>query len=359
MPIRELRYLLAYLVPLSMAAGLAWRGPWSWLTPAFVFGLVPVLEEVLLPRPRPEPQVPAVTHSSARLNRFFDALLYLNVPLLYGLLGWYLITVARVPLTTHELVGLTLAQGICCGAMGINVAHELGHRPGRLPQVLAQLLLLASLYLHFFIEHNRGHHRHVATPHDPATARRGEALYAFILRSMGGGWWSAWQLEAARLRKLGHVQWHPWHNQMLRFQLLQVLALLTVGALLGIKAALAYLAVGILGGTLLEIINYVEHYGLLRREVRPGVYERVQPHHSWNAEQPLGRVLLYELTRHSDHHYLASRPFQQLRYQPSGPQMPAGYPAMMLLATLPPLWFRVMHARLTQAQQAAAQLASD
>ncbi|UYZ57544.1 alkane 1-monooxygenase [Hymenobacter latericus] len=340
---RDLRYFLAYTVPVCAALGLLWHGAWAWLTPLVVFGAVPLLEQLVLPRPKPQPEEPAT--ASAAYAWVFDGLLYLNVPLQYGLLGWYLHTLSTQPLNPAELAGLTASQGICCGVLGINVAHELGHRANRLEQLLAQALLLSSLYLHFFIEHNRGHHRHVGTPLDPATARFGESLYPFVLRSMWGGWRSAWHLEATRLQRAGQAVWHPWHNQMLRFQLLQVLAVLAVGAGLGWQAALGFVVVAFLGGALLEAVNYVEHYGLQRREVRPGVYERVQPHHSWNAEQPLGRILLYELTRHSDHHYLASRPYHALRYQPTSPQMPAGYPAMLLLALVPPLWHHVMDAR--------------
>lgn len=346
LPLRDLRYLLAYLVPACAAAGLLWRGPWAWLTPAFVFGLVPLLEELVLPRPRPVSAPEAA--GPPRYAGLFDGLLYLNVPLQYGLLGWFLLTVHRGGLSVAETLGLIASQGICCGVLGINVAHELGHRASRRAQGLAQVLLLSSLYLHFFIEHNRGHHRHVATPLDPATARRGENLYPFVLRSMAGGWRSAWQLEAQRRRQSGRPVWHPWHNQMLRFQLLQLLVLAGMALLLSTRVAAAFAAAALLGGALLEAVNYVEHYGLLRREVRPGVYERVQPRHSWNAEQPLGRILLYELTRHSDHHYLASRPYQALRYQPDSPQMPAGYPAMLLLAALPPLWHRVMNPQLNR-----------
>lgn len=345
LPLRDLRYVLAYLVPLCAALGLLWRGSWTWLTPVFVFGLVPLLEELVLPRPQPAPGEAAAS-GPASYQWLFDALLYLNVPLQFGLLGCFLVSINNTALSITEVIGLIISQGICCGVLGINVAHELGHRANRREQLLAQALLLSSLYLHFFIEHNRGHHRHVATPLDPATARRGENLYGFVLRSMAGGWRSAWHLEATRLHKAGRPVWHPWHNQMLRFQLLQAAAVLAVGLVLGARAAAAYTAVAFLGGALLEAVNYVEHYGLLRREVRPGVYERVQPHHSWNAEQPLGRILLYELTRHSDHHYLASRPYHALRFQPSSPQMPAGYPAMLLLAAVPPLWHRIMNARL-------------
>ncbi|TGE17553.1 alkane 1-monooxygenase [Hymenobacter elongatus] len=343
MQFHDLRYILAYLVPACAAAGLALRGPWAWLTPAFVFGLVPLLE-LWSAAHRAGPGAPATAGRAHHL--FFDTLLYGNVPLHLSLVGGLMWVTTHTALTHWETAGLVFSLGICCGALGINVAHELGHRPRRYEQLLAQTLLLSTLYLHFFIEHNRGHHRHVATPHDPATARLHEPFWHFLPRAVWGEYRSAWQLEHERLRR----QQRPavsWANQMLQFQLAQGALVLAVGLVAGPTALLAWLGAAAIGVLLFQLVNYVEHYGLLRqRNATTGVYERVQPQHSWNSEHALGRILLYELTRHSDHHYLASRPYHTLRYQPASPQMPTGYPGMMLLATLPPLWFRTMNPRL-------------
>ena len=256
---------------------------------------------------------------------------------------------AHVTLTGWEMAGLVFSFGICCGSLGINVAHELGHRPRRYEQLLAQTLLLSTLYLHFFIEHNRGHHRHVATPLDPATARLYEPFWQFMPRAVWGEYRSAWHLEQERLTRQQRSAW-SWQNLMLRFQVAQVALILVVGLVFGPKALLAWLGAAAAGVVLFQLVNYVEHYGLLRRRTEKGNYERVQPHHSWNSEHAMGRILLYELTRHSDHHYLASRPYHTLRFQPASPQMPTGYPGMMLLAAFPPLWFRVMNPRVPVAE---------
>jgi len=350
MNFQDLRYCLAYLVPACAAAGLALRGPWAWLTPLFVFGFVPLFE-LLAPPPPPRPDEPA-TAGAAR-HPFFDALLYLNVPLQLGLLGWFLWVMTHVSLTGAETAGLVFSVGICCGALGINVAHELGHRPRRYEQLLAQTLLLSTLYLHFFIEHNRGHHRHVATPLDPATARLHEPFWRFMPRAVWGEYCSAWRLEHERLARQQLPAW-SWQNQMLQFQVVQVALMLVVSLIFGPKALLAWMGAAAVGMVLFQLVNYVEHYGLLRRRTEKGNYERVQPHHSWNSEHAMGRILLYELTRHSDHHYLASRPYHTLRFQPASPQMPTGYPGMMLLAALPPVWFRVMNPRVPSGEAVEA-----
>lgn len=336
----ELRYLGAYTVPLTAAVGLWQGGAWTWLTPLYVFGLVPLLE--LRRPPQAPPELP--NEDSRRKQQLFSWLLYLNVPLQYGLLALFLYIITSRPHAPLEAAGLVFSFGICCGALGINVAHELGHRSRTYEQLLAQALLLSTLYLHFFIEHNRGHHRHVATPLDPATARLHEPFWRFLPRAVAGEFRSAWHLEQERLSRQHLPAW-SWHNQMLRFQVYQGLLVLAIGLAFGWLGLLAWLGAAAVGVVLFQLVNYVEHYGLLRARTASGAYERVQPHHSWNSEHALGRILLYELTRHSDHHYQASRPYQLLRYQPHSPQMPTGYPGMMLLAAVPPLWFRVMDAK--------------
>ena len=338
---RDLRYLLAYTLPLTAALGLWLGGAWTWLTLVYAFGLVPLLEW-LRPPARSVPGVAAATET--KRHAFFDGLLYLNVPLQYGLLAYFLYCVSSRGFSPVETAGAIFSVGICCGALGINVAHELGHRSRGWEQRLAQALLLSTWYAHFFIEHNRGHHRHVATPLDPVTARLHEGFWRFLPRAVLGEYRSAWRLEAERLRRQGQPWWSL-ENQMLQFQAVQLVLAGAVGAAFGGAGLLAWLGAAAVGYMLFQLVNYVEHYGLLRRQTAPGQYERVQPHHSWNSEHSVGRILLYELTRHSDHHYQAARPYQTLRFQPASPQMPTGYPGMMLLATVPPLWFRVMNKR--------------
>ncbi|MEM9917564.1 MAG: alkane 1-monooxygenase [Bacteroidota bacterium] len=341
---KDLKYLLAYLLPLSAGLGIAWGGVWS--PGAFYVGFVIIpLLELFLPKstdnhpPEEEPQ------KSKRL--FFDVLLYLNVPILYGLLWFYFETAFSGLKSGWEIAGMTASMGVLIGSIGINVAHELGHRKHWFDQTMGYLLLLPALYMHFTIEHNFGHHKNVATDKDPASARYGENIYAFWLRSVSGVYMNAWKIEARQLTQRGKAVVSI-HNQMIFFQLLQLAWLLTIGlyyswAIMGLAITAA-----IVGFLQLETVNYIEHYGLRRKQLPNGRYEKVLPIHSWNSDHELGRIFLYELTRHSDHHYKASRKYQVLRHFDESPQLPLGYPGSIILSLVPPLWFRLMNARVPQ-----------
>jgi len=338
---RDLKYLLAYLLPLAGYLGLYFGGIWSFGSIYVAFVALPLLELVLpgtvenhLPAEEPE--------RGAR--PLFDYLLYLNLPILAGAIVYLLHVVSTRDLATYELTGMILNVGLLIGTIGINVGHELGHRSNKREQWTAQALLMFGLYMHFFIEHNRGHHRHVATPLDPATSRKGQTIYAFWLRSTALSWWDAWKLEAERLGK-NQVSPLSLRNQMLQFQLIQLAYLTAVFFAFGFTGLWVAVATAVFGFLMLETVNYIEHYGLLRRRNEAGRYEPVLPIHSWNSNHELGRIFLYELTRHSDHHYRASRKYQILRAHEESPQLPAGYPACMLLALVPPLWFGVMDGR--------------
>lgn len=332
-----------WLLPPSFAAMLV-GGPLVWLVPVVTFGILPVVDQLS----RGTHHNPADDEAAARLaDGRFDALLIAVVPAQVALLLLFLTQVSRGALTGADLVGATATMGIACGVYGINVAHELGHRTSRTHQRLAQVLLLTSLYLHFFVEHNRGHHRRVATPDDPASARRGETVYAFWLRSIPGSWRHAWQLENDRVQRAGQPWW-SWDNQMVRFTTVEVTAVAVVGFAFGPWALLHGLAAAALGALLLETVNYLEHYGLTRNLIEHGVYERVRPAHSWTSDRPAGRAFLFDLTRHADHHAHAARPFSVLRHFDEAPELPMGYPAMILLALVPPLFFAVMDPALDQ-----------
>lgn len=339
---KDLKYLLAYLMPASALLALTWQGLSSWATVILAFLIIPVTELFL---PFSTANVPDHAEENRSGRPFFDWLLYLNAPLLFGIVGWYLYIITHQSLSIPELLGLTLGTGIIVGANGINVAHELGHRSNPLEQGLSKWMLLPALYQHFFIEHNRGHHKNVATDKDPASARRGEHVYEFWLRSITGSWRSAWALESERLEKKGIPVWSR-HNDMLKFAVYQSAWLAGILFLLGWKGLLGAVFVGLIGILLLETINYVEHYGLRRRMLAPGRPEPVSPVHSWNSDHELGRIFLYELTRHSDHHYKSTRKYQVLRHMDESPQLPFGYPASVLLALLPPAWFSVMNPKL-------------
>jgi alkane 1-monooxygenase len=206
-------------------------------------------------------------------------------------------------------------------------------------------LLLTSLYMHFYIEHNRGHHKNVSTELDPSSARKGEMLYTFWIRTVIFSYLSAWHLENQRLIDKNKSRFSL-QNEMLIFQIIQLVFLAAIGAHFGFIVLLYFICAAIGGFLLLETVNYIEHYGLVRNKKNNG-FERVLPIHSWNSNHPVGRMVLFELSRHSDHHFIASRKYQILRHLDESPQMPTGYPGMMLLALLPPLWFKIMDKRIS------------
>lgn len=339
MNIKDAKYLLAYLVPASAVVALTFQGAWAWLTVVFVFGVIPLLELVA---PVSTENHPTEIESDRANSRIFDWLLYLNAPLVYGIVGRYLFVVSFTHPDTSVAIGLTLATGIVVGACGINVAHELGHRNDAFSQHLSKLLLLPALYQHFFIEHNLGHHKNVATDLDPASARKNEILFVFWWRSVTGSWRSAWQLESERLNRIDRPIWSL-NNRMIRFISYQTLWLSTIYVIFGLKGVAGAVAIAVVGFLLLETVNYLEHYGLRRRKLDSGHFEPVSPRHSWNSDHEVGRILLYELTRHSDHHYKSTRKYQVLRHLPESPQLPFGYPTSVLLAFVPPLWFAIMN----------------
>lgn len=331
-------------MPLLVFGSLYAGGYWPFNVVCFTFVLLPLLELVL---PMSTANMTKLEEAVSREDSFYDGLLYLIVPLQYGLLFYFLWIVTERTMNPVELIGCILAFGIACGAFGINVAHELGHRKTWYEQWMSKALLLTSLNTHFFIEHNRGHHLHVSTHEDPASARRGEWLYFFWFRSMIGEWINAWKLEFSRLKKEGKHPLH-WSNAMAQYQIIQVILCSGIAWYFGLWTMVYFIIAAIIGILLLETIQYIEHYGLRRARNKHGSYEKTRPVHSWNSNHPLGRILLFELTRHSDHHYIPSRKYQILRHFDESPQLPAGYPGSMLLSLFPPLFFWVMHPKIDQ-----------
>jgi alkane 1-monooxygenase len=240
------------------------------------------------------------------------------------------------------LIGATLSLGISNGGIGFTVAHELIHRSSKFEQSLGRALLLTTFYMHFAIEHVYGHHKHVGTEEDAATARKGETFYRFLVRSVPDQYRSAWEIERKRLKKKKKGFW-SFSNEMLGFQVTQLAWLATIFWLMGPVVALLYIVSCVLAFSLLEAVNYLEHYGLEREKDERDRYQKVDHHHSWNSDHVVSRMFLFELSRHSDHHMVASRHYQVLRSLDDSPQLPTGYPGMILLAVIPPLWFRVMN----------------
>lgn len=340
---KRYRWLLGALVPavaLAMMAVflLAHRGWALWLLVGLVYGVVPVCDAVF-GEDRFNPPQQAVKRLER--DRFYTHALYAFVVLQWVATALGVWLAAQPDLAWHERLGLMLNVGIVNG-LGINVAHELGHKKARMDNWMARISLLPTCYGHTRVEHNRGHHYMVATPEDPVSARFGESFWAFLPRTLIGTLRSAWRLEARRLSRRGLPAWHA-GNEVVQAHAATLLMLIAVWVLLGAWALLFMLVQAALAIGLLELVNYVEHYGLLRRKGPDGAYERCQPEHSWNSNCVVSNLLLFHLQRHSDHHAHPVRPYQVLRHFDSSPQLPTGYAGMVMLACFPRWWFAVMN----------------
>ena len=337
-----MKYLLAYSIPIVGVLGIYYGGYWSYSALLFAFVLIPLLE-LLLPK-NTRNYSPVQVEKRLR-NKFFDLLLYLNVPIVYGALVFSLYKITHYNLPLYEIAGMTLSLGVILGANGINVAHELGHRKNWWERILGKTLLIPSHYTHFYIEHNHGHHLNVGTSADPSTAKYNQNLFSFWGQSVFGTYQKAWEIQV----NLNDIESRPilsWKNDMFWFAIIQMSYLIAVQIYFGLLGVLLALFAGIIGFLLLETINYIEHYGLRRNSLISGRPERVSEKHSWNSNHILGRIILYELTRHSDHHFKSQKKYQVLENHDTSPQLPFGYPTCMVLAFFPPLWFAVMNKRI-------------
>jgi alkane 1-monooxygenase len=339
--------VLKYFLPLTFF-GLTYlafhsQGILTYAPALFGFGVMPLLELLL---PNQLANHADDEESILKENKLYDYVLYFFSMLQMASLVYFFYVMHTTSTDAISFVGKSISMGVLCGLFGINLSHELGHRKEKFAQTLAKLALSTSLYYHFIIEHNKGHHKHFSTPHDPASARFNESIYTFYVRAVKGVYLGAWHIANDECNKKTGKNLH-WKNEMIQAHVLQG-ALLLIAAMLGWQVLLAFLIAATIGFLLLESVDYIQHYGLVRKQTSDTQFERGMPHHSWDSHHPIGRLMLFELTRHSDHHYMASRKYQILKSHATAPQMPTGYPGTILLALVPPLWFRVMNGRVPQ-----------
>ncbi|MGN2637145.1 alkane 1-monooxygenase [Nocardia takedensis] len=311
-----------------------------WIGPIIVFVLIPVLDLVIgddgsTPRER--------DYEALSRDRYYRWCTYCFLPLQITGLFIACHLWADPALDLADKLGLAVTMGVVSG-IGINAAHELGHRAEHLERWLAKIALAQSAYGHFFVEHNRGHHVRVATPEDPASARFGESLWEFLPRSARGGLRSAVILERERLARKGK-RWLGPHNQIMQAWAMSAALFAALIAAFGPAIVPFLIAQAVIGIALLETVNYIEHYGLLRKRRPDGRFERCSPRDSWNSDRLVTNVFLFHLQRHSDHHAHPGRRYQTLRSCEQAPQLPAGYATMVLVAAVPPLWRAVMDHR--------------
>ncbi|RAY16289.1 alkane 1-monooxygenase [Actinomadura craniellae] len=351
-------WLLGLAVPLSpfVGWGLVEATGWGvfWFSGLVLLGVVTPLLDMVLGKDSANPPESVLTWLENQ--RYYRWCVYLYLPLQYGglvLAAWMW---SRGDVAAWEKIGILLTIAVV-GGIGINAAHELGHKKESVERWLSKVALAQTAYGHFYIEHNRGHHVRVATPEDPASARLGESFYRFWPRTVWGGLKSAWRLERARLARTGRGPWTPRNDVLNSWAMTAVL----FGVLTGVFGAgiVPYLLVqAVLGFTMLEVVNYLEHYGLLRQRTPAGRYERCAPRHSWNSDDIASNIALYHLQRHSDHHANPTRRYQALRHCEEAPELPSGYALMTRLALIPPIWRRVMDKRVIRHYGGDASLAN-
>ncbi|MGR3810602.1 alkane 1-monooxygenase [Jiulongibacter sp. NS-SX5] len=350
---KKIGFVFSFSIPVLILAGFYLPDqPITFLSAPFSYFVIPLVDYLI---GKDQNNVIKDEFDGLIQNKYFDFLVYSHVYLQFFLLGWGLYVLSNYQLTNLQIHGIIVSQAIYSSTI-INVAHELGHRPGKWARLHARLALITVFYHHFTIEHNRGHHVRVATPEDPATSRKNETVYAFWFRSITGTFKSAWEIQADLLRKKNIKVWSFRNPMLVGFLATPILFAIVLGAIYHVKGTilngpLQFLVIqAIVAVLLLEAVNYIEHYGMLRKKLPNGRYEKVNPLHSWNANHFFSNLILFNLQRHSDHHAYASRPYQVLRHFEASPQMPFGYPLMIIMSTIPPLWFAVMNRRLEQWQ---------
>jgi alkane 1-monooxygenase len=315
---------------------------WAWFPIIFIFGIIPILDYIVgkdPSNPDEETQVPEM--SSERIYRFFTLLV---VPAWLGVMAFAGWAFMNTDFSLAGQIGWLLSVGVTGGILAINLGHELIHKDPKLENWAGGLLLASVNYAGFKVEHVRGHHVHVSTPEDASSSRYNQGLYDFLPKAFVRNFLNAWKLEKQKLERKGK-RFVSAHNELIWWYAISALFAVAFYAVFGWMGVLFYMIQGFLAAATLEIINYIEHYGLHRRQKENGRYERVTPAHSWNSNYLLTNLFLFQLQRHSDHHAYAKRRFQVLRHYDESPQLPGGYAAMFVLALVPPLWKKVMNPR--------------
>ncbi len=337
----KLKYFGAYTLPLLGILTFNSSGVVAYFGLIFLYIIVPVLETIIS---TDSYNLNDSERKSAKVSNFFDYVLFGIAPLHLVSIYCFLAAISNQYLLLSDLVAYILMMGTLLGVIGINIGHELGHKSDhRLKIFLAHLFLTTSVQNHFMTYHNAGHHRDVATPNDFTSASEGSNFYVFALRSQIGGYFKTWKLESHLLKVQGKS---TLLNPMIIYTLLPIILFLSIYFVYGFFTMQCYFIASVFGISILESQNYFAHYGLQRKKLENGRYEGVKPHHSWNSDHIIGRVLLFELTRHSDHHHRGAKPFQILDSKEQSPLLPFGYPMMLMLSFIPFLFRPIMKRQL-------------
>ena len=337
-------------MPALVILGFYLGGWWNFITLGFAFIILPIVDQLFgIDTSNVEESKVKIIGEEFYYRFVTYAWTYVQIGILFW--GAYVVSIGGLTIW-YEWVGFIPSFALATGGIGITVAHELGHKKSSLEKFYSRLILMTVSYMHFYIEHNRGHHVQVATLEDPATARKNENFYMFWLRSVFIGYLHAWKLELESLKKKGLSKFSS-KNQMTWFALLPILfcagltLLFSPVGTINWQIPFFFFSQSLIAFTLLELVNYVEHYGILRKSTE-GRYEKVNPLHSWNSSHAMSNFFLFQLQRHSDHHANAIKRYQILNHYDYSPQLPFGYPTMIIIALVPPLWFRMMNPRLEE-----------
>lgn len=355
--VRRYGFLLAATLPTlpvmayaasQIVGGGGWFAFWPLVA---LFVLIPTVD-ALIGRDPTSPPVEDVPRLER--DRWYPSIVLLFVPLQIASVVFGAWVFANGELLWFEQLAWAASIGVVGGVAAINVAHELVHKDTRLQRAAGGVLLSTVNYASFKVEHVRGHHVHVGTPKDPSSARYNQSIYSFLSAALRHNVVNAWRLEATRLAGKGHGAW-SWRNELLGWWALTALFVLALIWAFGTTGIVFFVIQSFVACSQLEVVNYIEHYGLRRRQRDNGRYEPVSSAHSWESNHLLTGLLLLHLPRHADHHLHANRPYQVLRYHEESPQMPCGYAAMFWLALCPPLWRRVMNPRVDAYQAKLAE----
>lgn len=339
----KLKYIGVYLTPLLALLTFNSTGFFAYIGVFTLYILVPILENIM---PKNTYNFSKNEKELAKKDFFYDLVLYLLVPIHLFVIYNFLIAISNPEILLCDLIAYLFMMGTVLGINGINGGHELGHKTeNSLKVFFAHILLTTSFQNHFMTYHNSGHHKDVATPNDFSSAKKGSIFYFFAIRSQIGGYFKTWRLEAQILKIKNKSSLL---NPMILHTLLPWTFVGLIYFFFGEYTALLYFISSVYGISILEAQNYFSHYGLSRKKTEYGSYEKVKAHHSWNSDHVLGRILLFELTRHSDHHYNGAKNYQILESKSDSPILPFGYPAMLVLSYFPFLFIPLMNKQLKQ-----------
>ena len=329
-------YLILLFVPALVVAGYLLGGWWNFLVPVCCFVVYPFTNFFISPSSKDN-----VHRYQTHASSVYSNIALSFVPVLIALTGWSTYIAGTTAISNVSFAGLALSVGLVNGILGFTLAHEFIHRFSKTQQIAGYLLLLQNNYMHYGIEHVWGHHVYACTPEDPHTARVGEPLYSYLFRAIKGTYKNAWRIEIKKLSRVSY-KFSFMRNRMLAFGLLQIILMLLILFELGFYALVFFLIQNVVAIMLLHIINYLQHYGLMRKENSTGGYEKLNAHHAWNTGRYNKAINLFQLENHADHHMHPSRPFDKLSIYDESPEHPAGYSFMVLLSLVPPLWFKIM-----------------